>query len=105
MRRKMMLGWYISVGHADAISLLFIIMAVEFQRAEKDEEGNDEIVPPFQDLFILLGYAGLLDTLQLEEGPFTVFAPTDDAFHKFLFSYEAVSCHHDKFMLMAFSLC
>lgn len=66
------------------------VYPVEYSRKEKDEEGHDEVVPPFQDLFILLGYAGLLDTLQLDEGPFTLFAPTDDAFHKFLWGEEAV---------------
>ena len=63
------------------LSLAMLGMAVSIQAAEQDivdtAAGNDD----FETLSAAVKAAGLVDTLK-GAGPFTVFAPTDEAFEK-----------------------
>jgi len=69
----------IAVAAAAAVALT--IGAVSARAAEKDIVDTAVAAGQFSTLAAALGAAGLVDTLK-GEGPFTVFAPTDDAFAK-----------------------
>lgn len=68
---------------AAAAGAAFIFAAASAQAGEKRKDIVDTAVAAgnFETLAAALGAAGLVDTLK-GEGPFTVFAPTDEAFAK-----------------------
>jgi uncharacterized surface protein with fasciclin (FAS1) repeats len=64
-----------------AAALALAVGAVSARAAEKDIVDTAVSAGQFDTLAAALGAAGLVDTLK-GKGPFTVFAPTDDAFKK-----------------------
>jgi len=67
-----------------AVALVFVATPAAFAggtMAKKDIVETAKAVGEFKTLVAALDAAGLVDTLK-GEGPFTVFAPTDDAFAK-----------------------
>ena len=74
----------LALGKAAAIAATVISLAVGSSTAfaaEKDIVDTAVAAGQFKTLAAALGAAGLVDTLK-GAGPFTVFAPTDDAFAK-----------------------
>jgi uncharacterized surface protein with fasciclin (FAS1) repeats len=64
-----------------AAAIGLAVSSVAVRAAEKDIVDTAVGAGQFETLAAALGAAGLVDTLK-GEGPFTVFAPTDDAFAK-----------------------
>lgn len=69
------------IGFALILAVLFGATAINAVAADKDIVDTAVAAGSFNTLATALQAAGLIDTLK-SNGPFTVFAPTDDAFKK-----------------------
>jgi uncharacterized surface protein with fasciclin (FAS1) repeats len=69
------------IGFALILAVLFGATAINAVAADKDIVDTALAAGSFNTLATALQAAGLVDTLK-SKGPFTVFAPTDDAFKK-----------------------
>lgn len=70
-----------SVGFAVILAVLLGATGIQARAADKDIVDTAVAAGSFHTLAAALQAAGLVDTLK-GSGPFTVFAPTDDAFNK-----------------------